>query len=44
MKEEFTYANAGVDISRVKKAHKSIANLCSDFPFLQKAISEDKNE
>lgn len=30
MKEEFTYAKAGVDISRVKKAHKSIANLLKE--------------
>jgi len=27
MKEEFTYAKAGVDVSKVKKAHKSIAEL-----------------
>lgn len=30
MKEESTYAKAGVDISRVKKAHKSIANLLKE--------------
>jgi len=30
VKEEFTYAKAGVDISKVKKAHKSIAELLKE--------------
>ena len=30
MKEEFTYAKAGVDISKIKKAHKSIAELLKE--------------
>jgi len=30
MVEEFTYAKAGVDISKVKKAHKSIAELLKE--------------
>ena len=30
MNEEFTYAKAGVDISKIKKAHKSIAELLKE--------------
>jgi len=30
MKEEFTYAKSGVDISKIKKAHKSIADLLKE--------------
>ncbi len=30
MKEEFTYAKAGVDISKIKKTHKSIAELLKE--------------
>lgn len=30
MTEEFTYAKAGVDISRIKKSHKSIAELLKE--------------
>jgi phosphoribosylformylglycinamidine cyclo-ligase len=30
MKKEFTYAKAGVDISKIKKAHKSIAELLKE--------------
>jgi phosphoribosylformylglycinamidine cyclo-ligase len=30
VKEEFTYAKSGVDIPRIKKAHKSIANLLKE--------------
>jgi phosphoribosylformylglycinamidine cyclo-ligase len=34
MKEEFTYAKAGVDIKKIKKAHESIADLLKQtFPF-----------
>jgi phosphoribosylformylglycinamidine cyclo-ligase len=33
MKEEFTYAKAGVDIKKIKEAHKSIADLLKEtFP------------